>query len=137
MHAVAAQSSGQRRLLTARGATHASTLLPIEQGVRGSIARCTGVGSSSDRHHAQSVTTDEGGSREFAIQARLVEWRGNVVVRNETRLEFAATLTDAMRSARVHTADGFTVWVFEIRRDGIRPRYVRVDTLAPEAARTR
>ncbi|MDN5855182.1 MAG: hypothetical protein L0K86_20510 [Actinomycetia bacterium] len=83
------------------------------------------------------MTTGDGGSREFAIQARLVEWRGNVVVRNETRLESAATLADAMRSARVHTADGFTVWVFEIRRAGFRPKFVRVDTLAPEAARTR
>jgi hypothetical protein len=69
----------------------------------------------------------------FAIQARLIQRHGDVVVRNETRLGSATALSDAVRTARTHAADGFTVWIYEVRRDGGgRPTYVSVDTLRPD-----
>lgn len=70
---------------------------------------------------------------EFAIQARLIERRGNVMVRDETRHDSATELSDAVRTARSLAADGFTVWIYEVHHDGgIRPRYVSVDTFRPD-----
>lgn len=75
---------------------------------------------------------------EFAIQARLIEPRGDVVVRNETRHDSATELGDAVRTARAHAAEGFTVWIYEVYRDGgVRPRYVGVDTLRPDVRPSR
>ena len=70
---------------------------------------------------------------EFVIQARLMERRGNVVVRDETRHGVATELSEAVRIARAHAADGFTVWIYEVYRDdAVRPRYVSVDTFRPD-----
>ncbi|MCX6465773.1 MAG: hypothetical protein NTW05_19600 [Pseudonocardiales bacterium] len=72
---------------------------------------------------------------EYAIQARLIERRGNIVVRDETRRDVATELSVAVRTARAHAADGFTVWIYEVHRDdGVRPTYVTVDTFSPDAA---
>ncbi|GAA2536940.1 hypothetical protein [Pseudonocardia hydrocarbonoxydans] len=75
---------------------------------------------------------------EFAIQARLVEWRGAVLVRDETRLGSATALDDAVRAARAHAADGFTVWIYEVDRgSGTQPAYTRVDVVRPDPPRPR
>lgn len=69
---------------------------------------------------------------EFAVQARLIERRGNVVVRDETRWDTATALDEAVRTARAHAADGFTVWIYEVRHgSGTQPTYVSVDTMSP------
>lgn len=70
---------------------------------------------------------------EFAVQARLIERRGDVIVRDETRLGSATFLDDAVGTARAHAADGFTVWIYEVRRaDSGPPTYRMVDTLRPD-----
>jgi hypothetical protein len=72
---------------------------------------------------------------EYAIQARLIERRDNIVVWDETRRDVATELSDAVRTARAHAADGFTVWIYEVHRDdGVRPTYVTVDTFRPQVA---
>lgn len=75
---------------------------------------------------------------EFAIQARLVEWRDTVLVRDETRLDSATALDDAVRAARAHAADGFTVWIYQVDRGSrTQPAYTRVDVLRPHLPRPR
>lgn len=69
----------------------------------------------------------------YAVQARLIEHRHGVVVRDETRIDTATTVEAAVRDGRRHIDDGFTVWIYHVEdRSGTRPTYVTVETLRPE-----
>lgn len=68
----------------------------------------------------------------FEVQARLIERRVGVVVRDETRWATATDLDRAVTEARRHVADGFTVWIFLVEPGSHgHPTYIRVDTLRP------
>ena len=100
----------------------------------------TPVGPGRTPIHPPTGTTRRCTARavEFAVQARLIERHGDVVVRDEARLDSATALGAALRTARPHAADGFTVWIFEVHRDaGVRPIYVAVDTLYPDRPQRR
>ena len=74
-------------------------------------------------------------SERYEIQARLLQRRGGLVVRNESRLARADTLAEATRTAKGWSADGFTVWIYRVDPgDGVRPIYHSVQRLEPEAA---
>lgn len=69
----------------------------------------------------------------FEVQARLIEHRDGVRVRDEVRLARADTHDDAMRLAHSLVADGFTVWIYRVQRgSGSRPVYRTVDVFRPE-----
>lgn len=69
----------------------------------------------------------------FAIQARLIEWRDGVVIRDETRRGTAPTLDDAVRAAGAHVADGFTAWIYQVETGaGAVPTYITVKVLRPD-----
>jgi hypothetical protein len=50
----------------------------------------------------------------FHVQGRLIERRGSVVVRDETRRLDADCRDEAFRIAAVLRCDGFTVWVWAV-----------------------
>lgn len=50
----------------------------------------------------------------FHVQGRLIERRGSVVVRDETRRLDADSRGEAFRIAAVLRSDGFTVWVWAV-----------------------
>lgn len=69
----------------------------------------------------------------FEVQARLIEHRDGVRVRDEVRLTRADTRDDALQRARSLVADGFTVWVYRVQAgSGTRPIYRTVDVFGPE-----
>jgi hypothetical protein len=71
-------------------------------------------------------------SERYEIQARLLQRRDGLVVRNESRLARADTLAEAIRAAKGWSADGFTVWIYRVDPgDGIRPIYHSVERLEP------
>lgn len=68
----------------------------------------------------------------YAVQARLIERRHGVIVLDETRLDTVSELGDAVREARRHASDGFTVWIYLVENTGGGPlRYSRVETIKP------
>jgi hypothetical protein len=74
-------------------------------------------------------------SERYEIQARLLQRRDGLVVRNESRLARAYTLAEAKRAARDWSADGFTVWIYRVDPgDGVRPNYHSVQRLEPGSA---
>jgi hypothetical protein len=74
-------------------------------------------------------------SERYEIQARLLQRRDGLVVRNESRLARADTLAEAKRAAKGWSADGFTVWIYRVEPgDGVRPVYHSVERLEPNSA---
>lgn len=69
----------------------------------------------------------------FEVQARLIEHRDGVRVRDEVRLARADTHDDGVRLAHSLVADGFTVWIYRVQRgSGTRPVYRTIDVFRPE-----
>lgn len=69
----------------------------------------------------------------YSVQARLIERRQGVVVRDETRLDTAAVLEDAVQAGRRRAADGFTVWIYRVEdTGGGPPKYLTVETIKPD-----
>lgn len=74
----------------------------------------------------------------YEIQARLLQRRNGLVVRNESRLARARTQDEAMHAATAWVAEGFTVWIFRVEPgDGVRPVYHQVQRLQPAAGLAR
>jgi hypothetical protein len=74
-------------------------------------------------------------SERHEIQARLLQRRDGLVVRNESRLARTDTLAEAIRAAKGWSAEGFTVWIYRVDPgDGVRPVYHSVERLEPSSA---
>jgi hypothetical protein len=77
-------------------------------------------------------------SERYEIQARLLQLRDGLVVRNESRLARTDILAEAKRAAKGWSADGFTVWIYRVEPgDGVRPVYHSVERLEPDSAAPR
>jgi hypothetical protein len=69
-------------------------------------------------------------SAPFHVQGRLIERRGALIVRDETRLEDVGSRDEAFRIARMLTGEGFTVWVWAID-DGAAAEWKLLDRIEP------
>ena len=69
---------------------------------------------------------------QFEVQARIVERRDGVRIRDDVRLATATTLDHAITSARTFAADGYTVWIFSVERSTSRaPLYRLIERVNP------
>ena len=69
---------------------------------------------------------------QFEIQARIVERRAGVRIRDGVRLAAATILDHAIDAARTFAADGYTVWIFSVERStGRAPSYRLIERIDP------
>lgn len=69
----------------------------------------------------------------FEVQARLIERRAGIRVRDEVRLARSDTQDDAVQSAHSLVAEGFTVWIYQVQAGGsMRPVYRTIEVFRPE-----
>ncbi|MGH3564902.1 MAG: hypothetical protein ACRDRH_02475 [Pseudonocardia sp.] len=67
----------------------------------------------------------------FHVQGRLIERRGPVVVRDETRRIDADSHDEAFRIAAVLRGDGFTVWVWAVDSSTMPAAWDLVERIEP------
>ncbi|MFC4951065.1 hypothetical protein [Pseudonocardia sp. GCM10023141] len=67
----------------------------------------------------------------FHVQSRLVEHRGRVVVRDETRHADAHSRDEAGRIAQVLGGEGFTVWIWALDTRSVPAGWTLLDRIDP------
>lgn len=70
-------------------------------------------------------------SSRFHVQGRVIEWRGPVVVRDETRRADADSRDEAYRIAEVLRGGGFTVWIWAVDSRTVPAALDLVERLSP------